>query len=130
MLLELLEIRAADLRFTPGEVATYFREAMGIDLDVAEVGALEARTEGWIAGLQLAALSLQSEADAGGFLEADTRSERYLVDYLSEEVLRRQPPEVQAFLSRTAILERFCASLCEAVTGTPGGQAMLERLGI
>jgi LuxR family transcriptional regulator, maltose regulon positive regulatory protein len=101
---------------------------MGLTLPPERVELLAERTEGWIAGLQMAALSLQGEADPSGFLDSLARSSRYLMDYLSEEVLQRQPQDLRAFLGKTAFLDRLCGPLCDAVTGTPGGQAMLQRL--
>ncbi len=131
----LTEIRAADLRFTAEETAAFLTRALGLELSAQDIATLEARTEGWIAGLQLAALSMQGRKDIAGFLEAITGSHRYIIDYLVEEVLARQPEPVQTFLLQTAILERLQGSLCEAVMGVmrePGeeasGQAMLEQL--
>jgi LuxR family maltose regulon positive regulatory protein len=111
----LTELRAADLRFTPEEAAAFLTEVMGLPLAPAEIAALEARTEGWVAGLQLAALAMQDRADAGGFIQAFTGSNRFIVDYLVEEVFARQPDHLQTFLLQTAILERMCGSLCDAV---------------
>jgi LuxR family maltose regulon positive regulatory protein len=125
---ELVEVRAADLRFTPGEVAAYLNEVIGLDLDAADVAALEARTEGWIAALQLAALSLQGRADVAGFIAGFAGDDRYVVDYLVEEVLARQPVAVRRFLLQTSILDRLSGSLCDAVTGGSGGKAVLELL--
>jgi LuxR family maltose regulon positive regulatory protein len=115
-----IELRAADLRFTAPEAAQFLTDVMGLPLDTAAVEALEARTEGWIAGLQLAALSLQGRpADAmAAFIAAFTGSHRHVVDYLVEEVLERQAPAVQTFLLRTSILDRLCAPLCAAVLET------------
>src|SRR6266699_6312462 len=128
----LTEIRAADLRFTAEETAAFLTRALGLELSAQDIATLEARTEGWIAGLQLAALSMQGRQDIAGFLEAFTGSHRYIIDYLVEEVLARQPELVQTFLLQTAILERLQGSLCEAVMGEPGGeasgQAVLEQL--
>jgi LuxR family transcriptional regulator, maltose regulon positive regulatory protein len=125
---ELLEIRAADLRFTLNEASAYFRDAMGLDLSIEDVGALEARTEGWIAALQLAALSLQGRDDVSEFIASFAGDDRFVVDYLAEEVLERQPEVVRDFLLQTAILARLTGSLCDAVTGGSGGTAMLEML--
>lgn len=125
---ELLEIRAADLRFTPNEASAYFRDAMGLDLSIDDVGALEARTEGWIAALQLAALSLQGRDDVSEFIASFAGDDRFVVDYLAEEVLERQPEAVRDFLLHTAILPRLTGSLCDAVTGGSGGTATLEML--
>jgi LuxR family transcriptional regulator, maltose regulon positive regulatory protein len=114
---QLTELRAHDLRFTADEAATFLREVMGLALSVEDVAALEARTEGWIAGLQLAALSLRDRPDVqqAAFIEAFTGSNRFVVDYLVGEVLARQPPHLQIFLLQTSIFERLCGSLCDAV---------------
>ena len=125
---ELLEIRAADLRFTGDEAAAYLNGAMGLSLDADAVAALGGRTEGWIAALQLAALSLQGRDDAAAFIESFTGDDRFVVDYLVEEVLERQPPDVRAFLLRTSVLDRLTGPLCDAVTGGDGGRATLEAL--
>ncbi len=125
---ELLEIRAADLRFTPAEAAAYLNEVMGLTLAESDVAALEARTEGWIAALQLAALSMEGRDDPAAFVAGFAGDDRFVVDYLAEEVLERQPPEVRRFLLHTAVLPRLTGPLCDAVTDTAGGRAMLERL--
>jgi LuxR family maltose regulon positive regulatory protein len=125
---ELVELRAADLRFTPDEAAAYLNEAMGLELTVADVAALEGRTEGWIAGLQLAALSVRGREDAAGFIARFAGDDRHVVDYLVEEVLQRQPEPVQDFLLRTSILDRLSGPLCDAVTEQDGGRARLEAL--
>jgi LuxR family maltose regulon positive regulatory protein len=125
---ELVEIRAADLRFTPNEAAAYLNEVMGLDLPAGDVAALEARTEGWIAALQLAALSIQGRDDVGGFIAGFAGDDRYIVDYLVEEVLHRQPERVRSFLLETSILARMTGPLCDAVTGQGGGRATLEAL--
>ena len=125
---DLVEIRAADLRFTPEEASTYLNEVMGLDLRPEAVNALETRTEGWIAALQLAALSMQGRDDVAGFIAGFTGNDRYIVDYLVDEVLARQPDEIRSFLLRTSILDRLSGPLCDAVTGSAGGKAMLERL--
>jgi LuxR family maltose regulon positive regulatory protein len=125
---ELVEIRAADLRFTPDEVAAYLNESMGLDLAARDVAALEGRTEGWIAALQLAALSMQGRDDVAGFIAGFAGDDRYVVDYLVEEVLHRQPEEVRSFLLGTSVLDRLTGPLCDAVTGQAGGKAMLEGL--
>src|SRR5271166_5759031 len=125
---ELAEIRAAELRFTPDEAAAYLNEMMGLQLTARDVAALEARTEGWIAALQLAALSMQGREDVAGFIDGFAGDDRYVVDYLAEEVLQRQPDRVQAFLLQTCILGRLSGPLCDAVTGLGGGKAMLEAL--
>ena len=125
---ELAEIRAADLRFTPGEAAAYLNEVMGLVLTAADVAALEGRTEGWIAALQLAALSMQGREDAAAFIDGFAGDDRYVVDYLAEEVLQRQPEHVQHFLLQTSILDRLSGPLCDAVTGQDGGKAKLTAL--
>jgi hypothetical protein len=125
---ELAEIRAAELRFTPDEAAAYLNEMMGLELTARDVAALEARTEGWIAALQLAALSMQGRDDVTGFIAGFAGDDRYVVDYLAEEVLQRQTDRVQAFLLQTSVLGRLSGPLCDAVTGQGGGKAMLEAL--
>ncbi|HEV2931714.1 MAG TPA: BTAD domain-containing putative transcriptional regulator, partial [Streptosporangiaceae bacterium] len=125
---ELVEIRASELRFTPDEAAAYLNEMMGLQLTARDVAALEARTEGWIAALQLAALSMQGRDDVAAFIAGFAGDDRYVVDYLVEEVLQRQPDGVQAFLLQTSILGRLSGPLCDAVTGQGGGKAMLEAL--
>ena len=125
---ELVETRAAELRFTPDEAAAYLNEMMGLQLTARDVAALEGRTEGWIAALQLAALSMQGRDDVAGFIAGFAGDDRYVVDYLAEEVLQRQPGHVQHFLLQTSILERLSGPLCDAVTGQGGGKAMLEAL--
>lgn len=125
---ELTELRAADLRFTADEASAFLNTAMGLALSKEDVGALETRTEGWIAGLQLAALSMQDRADVSGFISAFTGSNRFVIDYLIEEVLERAPLEVREFLVQTAILERLSGPLCDAVTGHTNGAEMLDSL--
>jgi LuxR family maltose regulon positive regulatory protein len=109
------EIHANDLRFTTDEVATFLNQTMGLSLTAADVAALEARTEGWIAGLQLAALAMRDHRDRSGFIRSFGGSNRYIVDYLAAEVLASQPVDIQRFLLHTAILDRMCGSLCDAV---------------
>jgi LuxR family transcriptional regulator, maltose regulon positive regulatory protein len=125
---DLVEVRAADLRFTPEETATYLGEAMGLSLPAEAVGALAGRTEGWIAALQLAALSMQGRDDVAGFVAGFAGDDRYVVDYLVEEVLSRQPDEVRDFLLRTSVLSRLSGPLCDAVVGRDGSGAVLEAL--
>ncbi len=125
---ELVEIRAADLRFTPDEAAAYLNGVMGLDLATPDVATLEMRTEGWIAALQLAALSMQGREDIAGFIAGFSGDDRYIVDYLVEEVLHRQPDHVRSFLLETSILGPLTGPLCDAVTGHDGGKAMLEAL--
>ena len=125
---QLVEVRAADLRFAPTEAADYFDRAAGLNLEPSQVAALEQRTEGWIAVLQLAALSMQGRDDVDDFITGFTGDDRFVVDYLVEEVLERQPDDVRRFLQWTSILDRLTGSLCDAVTGQDGGQSMLEVL--
>ena len=131
---KLTELRAADLRFTASEAAGFLNEMMGLNLAAEEIVALETRTEGWIAGLQMAALalqrplSMQGRAESASFIEAFTGSHRFVLDYLVEEVLQRQPEDVRHFLLQTAILDRLSGSLCDAVTGQEDGKGMLELL--
>ena len=125
---QLTEVRTADLRFDTEEASTFLQAVMGLDLGASAIAALESRTEGWIAGLQLAALSLQGRTDVSAFLTAFTGSHRYVLDYLSEEVLARQGASVQQFLLHTCLLERLSGPLCDAVTGQEGSQAILEAL--
>lgn len=125
---DLTELRVSDLRFTPDEAAAFLNQGMGLGISAAEVSALEQRTEGWIAGLQLAALSMQGREDLPGFIAAFSGDDRYIVDYLLEEVLQRQSDRVRHFLLQTAILERLSGSLCDAVTDQSGGQSMLATL--
>ncbi len=125
---DLVEIRAADLRFTPTEVAAYLNGVAALELTASDIAALEARTEGWIAALQLAALSLRGRVDSAEFIASFAGDDRYIVDYLAEEVLSRQPPQVRDFLLQTSILDRLSGSLCEAVTGNSDSQQMLEHL--
>lgn len=127
---QLLEIRASDLRFTTTEAQMFINELAGLNVSTADVVALTERTEGWITGLQLAALSMQGQdADQRShFVAAFAGSHRYIVDYLVEEVLSHQPAAVRDFLLQTSVLERLTAALCDAVTGQADGRAMLERL--
>jgi LuxR family maltose regulon positive regulatory protein len=125
---ELAEIRAADLRFTPEEAASYLNGVMDLHLTVTDIADLDDRTEGWIAALQLAALSMRGREDKSGFIAGFAGNDRYIVDYLAEEVLHRQPPSIRNFLLQTSFLGRFTGSLCDAVTGTAGGTGTLEAL--
>jgi LuxR family transcriptional regulator, maltose regulon positive regulatory protein len=122
------EIRAEDLRFTPAEAAEFFDRAMSLSLSEAQIAALEKRTEGWVAGLQMAALSLRGREDVDGFLASFGGTHRYIMEYLVEEVFSRLDGELKAFLLDTSILGRMSAGLCEAVTGRGGGQEILGRL--
>ena len=133
---EITHIRAQDLRFTVDEVTEFFNQTMGLHLTAADVAALESRTEGWIAGLQLAALTMQNVEDPGAFIQAFSGDDRYVVDYLVTEVLVQQPPHIQAFLLQTSVLERFNASLCDAVrsgskspTEEPSGREIQSTIG-
>ena len=125
---ELVELRAADLRFTADEAASYFADSMHLQLSAAEVGALEARTEGWIAALQLAALSLRGRDNVGAFIDNFAGDDRFVVDYLVEEVLDRQSHAVRSFLLHTSVLDRLTGGLCDAVTLGTDGRATLEQL--
>jgi len=125
---ELVEVRSADLRFTPDEVAAYLNDVIGLGLAADHIAALEGRTEGWIAALQLAAISMQGRADIGAFIAGFAGDDRYIVDYLVEEVLARQTEQVRTFLLRTCLLDRLNGALCDAVTGEPRGKATLEAL--
>ena len=124
---QLSELRTSDLRFTAEEASSLLRQAAGPVLPDAAVAALAARTEGWAAGLQLAALSLRGRPDIAGFVAAFSGSHRYILDYLTGEVLDGQPEQVREFLLETSVLERLNGGLCDAVTGRDDGQAMLER---
>jgi len=125
---QLTELRATDLRFTPAEATDFLNQVMGLSLSTEDLAALEIRTEGWIAGLQLAALSIQGNKDVSGFIQKFTGDHRYIVDYLVEEVLQSQPEPVRSFLLQTAILDRLNGSLCDAVTGKEEGNERLEAL--
>ena len=133
---QLTELRAAELRFTPGEAAALLAQVAaapgaarpGAPLPDAVAAALAARTEGWAAGLQLAGLSLRGQADVDGFVAAFTGSHRYVLDYLAEEVLEQQSDQVRTFLLETSVLERLSGELCDAVTGRTGSQALLEQI--
>jgi ATP/maltotriose-dependent transcriptional regulator MalT len=125
---QLAELRTDDLRFTAAEAAALLREAIDADLPRAAVAALEARTEGWAAGLQLAGLSLRGQPDPAGFVAAFSGSHRYVLDYLGQEVLDRQEAELRGFLLETSVLDRLSGDLCDAVTGRAGSQAMLEEI--
>ena len=127
---QLTELRAADLRFTPAEAAEFFNQMMGLTLSEENIAALETRTEGWIAGLQFAALSMQGHQDTTSFIKSFTGSHHFVLDYLVEEVLQKQSESIQTFLLRTSILDRMCGPLCEAVLRAPAGsgQETLEYL--
>ena len=127
---QLTELRADDLRFTPLETTAFLNAQMGLSLSAEEVEALEARTEGWIVGLQLAALSLQGRSDPQRFIQAFTGSHHYILEYLTEEVVHHQPQAVQRFLKQTSVLDRMCAPLCDALQAgeAADGEAMLAEL--
>jgi LuxR family maltose regulon positive regulatory protein len=125
---QLTELRAADLRFAASEAGEFLKGAMGLDLSAEDIAALETRTEGWIAGLQLAAISIRGREDVPGFIRAFAGDNRYIVDYLVEEVLQRQPERVRSFLLQTSIVDRLSGPLCDAVTGQEDGRGMLEAL--
>ena len=125
---ELVEFRTPDLRFTPDESAAFLREVWGLDFSPETATEVESRTEGWVVGLQLAALALRERPDVDAFLEVFTGAHRFVLDYLSEEVLARQSDRVRTFLVRTSILDRLSGPLCDAVTGGSDGQIMLEDL--
>jgi LuxR family transcriptional regulator, maltose regulon positive regulatory protein len=125
---QMTELRATDLRFVPEEAEQFLHKVMSLNLSVQESSFLQTRTEGWIAGLQFAALALQGRTEVAAFLSAFTGSHRFVLDYFSEEVLARQTPAISSFLLSTSILERLSGSLCDAVTGQQGSQATLEAL--
>jgi len=125
---QLLEIRTAELRFRPEEASVFLRQAVGLSLSEAEVAALSIRTEGWVAGLQVAALSLRKQPDPSAWLSAFTGGHRYVLDYVQQEILRLQPEPIRRFLLQVAVLMRMNAALCQAVTGELASQAILETL--
>jgi LuxR family transcriptional regulator, maltose regulon positive regulatory protein len=125
---QLLELRASELRFTPAESAEFLNQVMDLNLSSEDIAALETRTEGWIAGLQLAALSMQGRSDTASFVKAFTGSHHFVLDYLVEEVLQRQPEGIRNFLLQTSILDRICGALGDAVTGQEDGKETLGAL--
>ena len=127
---QLTELRVADLRFSLSEAAGFLNQVAGLGLSAEDIAALETRTEGWITGLQLAAISMQGNSDPAGFIKSFTGSDHFVLDYLVEEVLHRQSESVQAFLLRTSILDRMCGPLCDAVLldASASGQQTLESL--
>jgi LuxR family maltose regulon positive regulatory protein len=135
---QLTEVTAAELRFTPQEATAFLNRVMGLGLSTEDVAALEKRTEGWVVGLQMAALALQGAHSAqrrddlhvSEFIAELGQSHRYVLDYLTDEVLLQEPEDVQSWLLQTSILDRLCGSLCDAVTGRADGQEMLERLDV
>ncbi|MGD2253210.1 MAG: LuxR C-terminal-related transcriptional regulator [Anaerolineales bacterium] len=125
---QLNELRAADLRFTSSEAAEFLNHARGLSLSTEDIAALERRTEGWIAGLELAALSMQGKEDTSALIKSFTGSHRFVLDYLVEEVLVQQSEAIQQFLLKTSILSRLTGLLCDALTGQGTGQQTLEYL--
>ena len=125
---QLVEIRTTDMRFKTEETAVFLNQVMQLGISLEDVRALQNRTEGWIAGLQMAALSLQGRADAPEFIRDFIGSNRYIFDYLVEEILSRQEPGMQEFLLKTSILERLSAPLCDAILGHSNSQSFLDRL--
>ncbi len=125
---QLTELRAADLSFSTAETATLFSQSLNLDLSIRDIQLLEARTEGWAAGLQLAALSLQGRKDPSGFIKGFKGDNRYIADYLAEEVLNRQPGHLRNFLLQTSILGRLSGPLCDAVTGQENSRQVLNTL--
>ncbi|HEY5638787.1 MAG TPA: LuxR C-terminal-related transcriptional regulator [Dehalococcoidia bacterium] len=125
---ELIEVRASDLRFTGEEVASYLQKAVSVRLSDSQVSVLESRTEGWIVGLQMAALSMQGREDVDEFVQSLSGTHRYILDYLAEEVLQRQSPDVRSFLTKTSVLDKLSAPLCNAVTGGESSRLILDAL--
>jgi LuxR family transcriptional regulator, maltose regulon positive regulatory protein len=125
---QLFELRQIDLCFTSDETGIYLNDVMGLDINESAVAALAARTEGWVAGLQMAAVSMKGRTDLQAFVDDFTGSQHQILDYLVEEVLQGQPEPVQLFLLQTSVLDRMCGSLCDAVTGGHDSQAMLDWL--
>jgi LuxR family maltose regulon positive regulatory protein len=124
----LLEIRQSDLRLQPEEANEFLNHCMGLNLSTSQVDILESRTEGWVAGLQLAALSLKEKDDVGAFINTFSGSHRFVIDYLADQVIANQPPEVKSFLQKTAILDRFTAQLCDEITGRDDSKVFLQYL--
>jgi LuxR family maltose regulon positive regulatory protein len=124
----LTEIRARDLRFTSHDTGRFLNEVMSLSLSQTDIAALEDKTEGWIVGLQLAGLSVRDRADPSSFIATLSGSHRFILSYLTEQVLNRQPEEIQHFLLQTSILDKLNGDLCDAVTGRSDGRALLERL--
>lgn len=125
---QLLELRSADLRFSPPQIATFFTDVMKLTLTTAEVATLDSRVEGWIAGLQLAGLALQGKRDKAEFIASFAGDHRYVLDYLGDEILDRQPEAIQQFLLQTSVLERLHADLCDTVTNAADSYSVLEQL--
>lgn len=122
---QLTELRAAELQFSEAESAEFLNRVMGLDLSVEDIAALETRTEGWITGLHLAALSMQGQTDRKSFIESFTGSHNFVLDYLMEEVLKQQPKAIQSFLLHTSAFERLCGPLCDAVLSDPSGSGQI-----
>jgi LuxR family maltose regulon positive regulatory protein len=125
---QVTEIRSTDLRFSVEEATALLNERMGLDLSPVDVAALDARTEGWVASLQLAAMSLRGREDKHAFIAAFSGSHRYVLDYLMDEVMARQPPGLHTFLRQTSVLDRFCAPLCDAALGISSSREVLRQL--
>ena len=125
---ELVELGPDDLRFSHDEAAAFLSRVMKLDVSTADINTLEQETEGWVAGLQLAALSLQSSEDISSFIHSFSGSHHYVFDYLAQEVLQQQPVEIQEFLLQSSILDNLSGSTCDAVLGRMGSQLMLEQL--
>ncbi len=125
---QMVEIRTDDLRFSPDEATAFLNQVMGLSLSAEDAAALEARTEGWVVGLQMAALSLQGQQDTAEFINAFSGSHHFVLDYLMDEVLDHQPEVVHRFLLHTSMLEQMTGPLCDVVCAAEGGQRMLERL--
>lgn len=125
---QLTEIRADSLRFTPAEAGQFLWQMLGVKLSADQIRELDTRTEGWIAGLQLAGLAMKGREDVAGFISAFTGSHRFILDYLTEEALNRQPDYLQRFLLQTSILSRMCSPLCDVLTGGSNGQVLLEQI--
>ena len=125
---QLLELRSADLRFLPQQIEAFFTDVMGLTLTSDEVEVLDSRVEGWVAGLQLAGLALQGKENRAEFIASFAGEHHYVLDYLGDEILDRQPEGIQQFLLQTSILERLNADLCNVVTGRVDSRAVLEYL--
>jgi LuxR family maltose regulon positive regulatory protein len=125
---QMTELRISDLRFTPSEAAEFLNQVMGLNLTAENIAILEASTEGWVAGLQLAALSMQGRDDISGFVKAFAGDDHYVVDYLVEEVLQSQPEQIRSFLLQTSILDRLNGPLCDALTNQQESKELLESM--
>jgi len=127
---QITELRVADLRFTEEEISSFFKQVKGFDISLDHLRSLGTRTEGWIAGLQMAALSMRSKSNIDEFIRDFNGSHRFILDYLTEEVIQNQPDDLQQFILKTSILGRLCGSLCDVVTGQEESQETLEKLEI